>query len=59
MSLFHPNDSESDLMGYVYACYFTYSHNVTMVYHKQDVCSHVVAQWLHDVYETNHSSNIV
>ena len=27
MRLFHPNDSESDLMGYVYACYFTYSHN--------------------------------
>jgi len=31
-------------MSYVYACYFTYSHNVTMVDHKQDVCSHVVAQ---------------
>jgi len=31
MRLFHPNDSELDLMGYVYACYFTYSHNVTMV----------------------------
>jgi len=25
-----------------------YSHNVTMVDHKQDVCSHVVAQWFHD-----------
>jgi len=24
MSLFYPNDSESDLMGYAYACYFTY-----------------------------------
>jgi len=34
--------------GYVYACYFTYSHNVTMVDHKQDVCSHVVAQWFHE-----------
>jgi len=37
MSLFHPNDSESDIMGYVYACYFTYSHNDIMVDHKQDV----------------------
>jgi len=46
-------------MGYVYACYFTYSRNVIMVDHKYDVCSHVVAQWFHDVYETNHSSNIV
>jgi len=35
MRLFHPNDSESDLMGYVYACYFTYSHNVTMVDHNK------------------------
>jgi len=59
MSLFHPNDSESDLLGYVYACYFTYSHNVIMVDHKQDVCSHVVVQCFMMVYETNHSSNIV
>jgi len=48
MNLFLPNDSESDLMSYVYACYFTYYHNVITVYHKQDVCSHVVAQWFHD-----------
>jgi len=34
-------------MGYVYACYFTYSHNVTMVDYKQHVYSHVVAQWFH------------
>jgi len=35
-------------MGYGYACYFTYSYNVTMVDHKQDVCSHVVVQWFHE-----------
>ena len=35
-------------MGYVYACYFTYSHNVTIVDHKQDVCSDVVTQWFYD-----------
>jgi len=30
-------------MGYAYACYFTYPHNVTMIDHKQDICSHMVA----------------
>jgi len=43
MSLFNPNDSELDLMSYAYACYYTYLHNVIMVDHKHDICSHVVA----------------
>jgi len=33
MNLFHLNYSGSNLMGYVYVYYFTYSH-VTMVDHK-------------------------
>jgi len=48
MSLFYPNDSESNLMGYAYACYFLYPHHVTMVDHKQDICSLVVAQLFND-----------
>jgi len=44
MNLFYQNDSESNLMDYAYACYFTDPHNVTMVDHRQDICSHVVAQ---------------
>jgi len=45
MSLLYPNDSESDLIiGHAYTCYLSYSHNITMVDHKQDICSHVVAQ---------------
>jgi len=28
MELFYPNDSKLDLMGYAYACYLLYSHNV-------------------------------
>jgi len=48
MELFYPNDSKSDLMGYADACYLLYSHNVTMVGYKQDIYSHVVAQWFHD-----------
>jgi len=44
MSLIYPNDSEINLIGYAYACYFTYPHNVTMVDHNKDICSHVVAQ---------------
>jgi len=44
MELFYPNDSKLDLMDYAYACYLLYSHNVTMVDHKQNICSHVVAQ---------------
>jgi len=43
MSLVYPNDSESDIMGYAYACYFTYLHNVIMIYHKQNICSHMVS----------------
>jgi len=35
-------------MGYVDACYLSYRHNVTVVNHKQNICSHVVAQWFHD-----------
>jgi len=31
-------------MGYADECYLLYSHNVTMVDHKQDICSHVIAQ---------------
>jgi len=42
MSLFYPNDSKLDLIGYAYVFYFTYPHNVIMVDHKQDICSHVV-----------------
>jgi len=44
MSLFYPDDSKSDLMGYACACYFTYPHNFTMVGHKHDICSHMVLQ---------------
>jgi len=59
MKLFYPNDSKLDLMDYVYACYFTFSQNVTMVDHKQDVCSHVEHNGFMMVYETNHSNSIV
>jgi len=48
MSLFYPNDSKSNLKGYADACYFTYPHNVTIVDHKHDICSHVVAHLFHD-----------
>jgi len=34
MSLFYPNNSKLDVMGYANACYFTYPHNVIMVDHK-------------------------
>ena len=34
VSLFYPNDLESGIIGYVYGCYFTYPHNVTMINHK-------------------------
>jgi len=44
MSLFYSNDPKLDLIGYAYACYFTYPHNATMVDHKQDICSHMIAQ---------------
>jgi len=44
MKLSYPNDSKSDLMGYAEGCYLSYLHNVTMFDHKQDICSHVVAQ---------------
>jgi len=42
MDLYYPNDSKSDLIGYTYGCYLSYPHNIIMVYHKQDICSHVV-----------------
>jgi len=44
MKLFYPNDSKLDLMDYADACYLLYSHYVTMVDHKQDIYSHVVAK---------------
>ena len=47
MELFYPNDSKLDLMD-AYACYLLYSPNVIMVDHKQDIYSHMVAQWLCD-----------
>jgi len=31
-------------MGHADACYLSYPHNATMIDHKQDICSHVVAQ---------------
>jgi len=48
MKLFYPNDSKLNLMDYANACYLLYSQNVTMVYHEQDIYSHVVAEWFHD-----------
>jgi len=33
-------------MGYANACYLSYPHNVTMVDHKQDICSYVVSQMI-------------
>jgi len=44
MKLFYPNDSKLNLMDYANACYLLYSQNVTMVYHEQDIYSHVVAE---------------
>ena len=43
MSLFYPNDSKSDLIGHADTCYLSYPHNATMVDHKHDICSHMVA----------------
>jgi len=43
MDLSYPNDSKLNLLGYVDGCYLLYPHNITMVYHKYDICSHVVA----------------
>ena len=47
MNLFHPNDSDSD-QWVMDMHVILHSYNVTTVYHKQDVCSHVVAQWCHE-----------
>jgi len=44
MKIFYTNNSKLDLMDYADACYLLYYHNVTIVYHKQDIYSHVVAQ---------------
>jgi len=35
-------------MGYANACYLSYPHNAIIVDSKQDICSHVVAQWFRD-----------
>jgi len=48
MNLIYPNDSKWDIIGYVYACYLSNSHNVTMVNHKPNICSHMVVQRFHD-----------
>jgi len=37
MELFYQNDSKLDLTNYANAYYLLYSHNVTMVDHKQDI----------------------
>jgi len=34
-------------MDYADVWYLSYPHNVAMVDHKQDICSHVVAQWFY------------
>jgi len=44
MELFYSNDSKLDLMDYADACSLLYSLNVTMIDHKQDTYSHVIAQ---------------
>jgi len=42
MSSFYPNNLKSYLMGYGDACYLSDPHNVTMVDHKQNICSHML-----------------
>jgi len=44
MGLFYPNYSKSYLMGYADAYYLSDPHNVIVVDHKQNICSHVVTQ---------------
>jgi len=48
---FRPQENDEQLLGpkvsylsvYANACYLSNPHNVTMVDHKQDICSHVIA----------------
>jgi len=47
LDLFYPNDSKLNLMGFAYTCYLFDHHIVIVVDHKQDIFSHVVAQYFH------------